>query len=370
MKVKQIAEVLAQIAPRGLALDWDNTGLLVGDANKEVRNILLTIDVTKSVLEEAKRIKAGMILSYHPVIWDGLKNVTAAGEGSVVYELVRAGISVYSIHTAFDIVAGGVNDLLAEMVGIVDGRPIGDFVSGPGGEQYKLVVFVPGKDLSKVAEAMFSAGAGAIGDYSHCGFRTEGEGTFLPLSGAKPSVGKRGRLERVEEVKLESVVPGERIGAVVAAMRKAHPYEEVAFDVFRHYDFEGKWGLGRIGKLAKPTRMEEIIEKVKKTTGAKAIGFVGKEKRMVRKAAVCAGSCGKIINQVIAEGCDLYVTGELKHHLALAAQERGLSCMCLSHTVSERFALKNLAKRLKKGIKNVTIRISKKDADPFKWKNV
>ena len=113
-----------------------------------------------------------------------------------------------------------------------------------------------------------------------------------------------------------------------------------------------------------------VLEKVKKTTGAKAIGFVGKEKRMVRKAAVCAGSCGKIINQVIAEGCDLYVTGELKHHLALAAQERGLSCMCLSHTVSERFALKNLAKRLKKEIKNVTIRISKKDADPFKWKNV
>jgi putative NIF3 family GTP cyclohydrolase 1 type 2 len=205
-------------------------------------------------------------------------------------------------------------------------------------------------------------------------------GTFLPLEGAKPAIGKRGRIEKVNEVKLESVVPAEKVRAVVAAIRKAHPYEEVAFDVFRHYDFEGRWGLGRIGKLAKPVSMEEITAKIKRATGARAIGFVGKEMRMVRKAAVCAGSCGKIINQVIASGCDLYVTGELKHHHALAAQEGhhhalaaqegGLSCMCLSHTVSERFALKNLAKRLKKGLKDVTIRLSKKDADPFKWKSI
>ena len=370
MKLKEIAKVIERKAPKGLALNWDNVGLLIGDSAKEVKRILLTIDITKDVIAEAKREKAELILSYHPVIWDGLKKVTAGGEGSVVYELVRSGISVYSIHTAFDIAAGGVNDLLAEVVGIKDGEPIGDFVSGPSGEQYKLVVFVPLKDVNRVADTIYEAGAGAIGKYSHCGFQTEGVGTFLPLEEAKPAIGKRGKLERVDEVKLESAVPADKVGVVVAAMRMAHPYEEVAFDVFRHYDFEGRWGLGRIGKLSKPTSMEEIAAKVKRATGAKAIGFIGKERGVVRKAAVCAGSCGKIVNQVIAAGCDLYVTGELKHHHALAAQEGGLSCMCLSHTVSERFALKNLAKRLQKELKGVTIRLSKKDADPFKWKSV
>jgi dinuclear metal center YbgI/SA1388 family protein len=370
MKLKQIAEVIDRTAPGGLALEWDNVGLLVGDYKRQVKRILLTIDITKEVIEEAKRLKTELILSYHPVIWDGLKRVTAGGEGSVVYELVRSGISVYSIHTAFDIAAGGVNDLLAEVVGIEDGEPVGEFVSGPGGEQYKLVVFVPMKDVNRVADAIYSAGAGAIGKYSHCGFQMDGVGMFLPLEGAKPAIGKRGRLEKVNEVKLESVVSAEKVGAVVAAMRRAHPYEEVAFDVFRHYDFEGRWGLGRIGNLSKPMAMEGIVEKVKEATGARAIGFVGKDKRLVKKAAVCAGSCGKIINQVIAAGCDLYVTGELKHHHALAAQEGGLSCMCLSHTVSERFALKNLAKRLKKELKDVTIRLSKRDADPFKWKSI
>jgi len=153
-------------------------------------------------------------------------------------------------------------------------------------------------------------------------------------------------------------------------MRQAHPYETPAFDVVRHYDFESKFGLGRMGRLAKATAMSEIIADVKKATGARAVGIVGKEKRTVRTAAVCAGSCGKIINAVIAKNCDLYLTGELKHHQALAAQEAGVTCLCLSHTVSERFALKKLANKLKKQLKDVTILTSKKDADPFKWKSI
>ena len=369
MKVRQIAEAVERIAPGGLALDWDNTGLLVGDLEKNVKTILLTIDVTRDVAAEAKKLKAELILSYHPVIWDGLKKVTAGGEGEVVYDLVRSGISVYSIHTAFDIVMGGVNDLLAEMVGIAEPEPIGDWVDNPAGPMYKLVTFVPAGDVNKVAEAIYEAGAGAIGNYSHCGFQTPGAGTFLPLEGARPAIGKRGKIEKVDEIKLESVVPGRKIGAVIAALRKAHPYEEPAFDVFRHYEPE-RFGLGRIGELTKPVSMAAIVEKIKKTTGARAMGFVGREKRMVRKAAVCAGSCGKIINSVISDKCDLYVTGELKHHHALAASEAGVSCICLSHTVSERFALKNLAKRLKKDLKDVTIKVSVKDRDPFNWKNV
>ena len=370
MKIEQIAKRIEKIAPLQLALDWDNVGLLVGDSGRNVKNILLTIDVTGDVVAEAKKLKTDLILSYHPVIWDGLKTVTNTGPGSMVYELVREKICVYSIHTAFDIVRGGVNDLLAEIVGIADPEPIGDYVEPAGEKYYKVTVFVPFQSVNDVAEAMFDAGAGSIGNYSRCSFQSEGTGTFLPSEGARPTIGKKGKPERVDEIKLESIVPADKCAAVIKAIHLFHPYETPAFDVFRHYDIQGKFGLGRIGKLAKPTRLSEIIANIKKITGAKTAGIIGKENRLVKSAAVCAGSCGKIVNSVIAAGCDLYLTGELKHHQALATREAGLTCICLSHTVSERFALKNLAKRLKKPLKDVTIRLSKKDTDPFNWTNL
>ena len=157
---------------------------------------------------------------------------------------------------------------------------------------------------------------------------------------------------------------------MIAALRANHPYETPAFDVFQHCDIENKIGLGRIGTLKQPLSMQKAIANIKAATGCNAVGIVGPQRRTIKKAAVCAGSCGKILNSVIAADCDLYLTGELKHHQALAVQEVGLTCICLSHTVSERFALKNLAKQLKNHLKNATIRISKKDKDPFTWKEV
>ena len=370
MKIGQIAAAVEKIAPLKLAQDWDNVGLLVGDDEKNINNVLVTIDVTKSVVAEAKKLGVDMILSYHPVIWDGLKTVTAKGEGEIVHELIKSGICVYSIHTAYDVAAGGVNDALAEVVGIADGEPIGDYVESPAGKFYKLIVFIPKDDVNKVADALYGAGAGAIGNYSHCGFQTDGLGTFLPLDEAKPAIGRKNKLEKIGEIKLETIVSADRIEDAVAAMRKVHPYETPAFDVIRHYDVERKFGLGRIGKLAKATDIKDIIARIKKATGANAVGFIGRENRKVRTAAVCAGSCGKIINSVISKKCDLYLTGELKHHHALLAQEADVSCICLSHTVSERFALKNLVKDLKKELKNVTIQLSKKDNDPFRWKQI
>ena len=367
MKLKYIAEEIDRIAPLGLALDWDNVGLLIGSKEADVKNMLVTIDVTKAVVAEAKKLKCDTILSYHPVIWDGLKRITAEGETSHIYDIIRSGINVFSFHTAYDMAIGGVNDALAEILGIENGEPIGDFVEDPKGSFYKIVTFVPTADVNKIANAMFKAGAGAIGNYSSCSYRSEGVGTFKPLDGASPAIGSVGKLGRVSEIKLESIVLAEKIEAVVEALKSAHPYETPAYDIFRQYEMGGKFGLGRIGKLGKTVSLDKLIENIKKTTGAKAIGLVGPGKRTVKTAAVCAGSCGKIINTVINQKCDLYLTGELKHHQALTAAEAGLTCICLSHTVSERFALKNMAKMLKKRLKSVTIRVSKKDADPFRW---
>jgi len=370
MKIKDISEAIEKIAALKLAQDWDNVGLLIGDAQRNVKNILLTIDVTGDVVAEAKRLKTDLIISYHPVIWDGLKKITPNGPAGAVYNLIKAGIAVFSIHTALDVAIGGVNDGLAEIVGICDAEPIGDYVDSPTGDNYKLVVFVPIESAAKISNAVFAAGAGAIGNYKNCGFGAEGTGTFLPLKGAKPAIGKKGEPEKVAEIRFETIVPAGKLADCIAAMKKAHPYETPAFDVFKLYDTQSKFGLGRIGKLSQPVRIKQIIGKIKKYTGAKAVGIVGDEKRLVKTAAVCAGSCGKIINTIIAAKADCYVTGELKHHQALAAQEAGLTCICLSHTVSERFILKKFAKQLQKQIKQVTIKISKKDADPFKWKEL
>lgn len=366
LRVKDCIGKIEKIAPPKLAQSWDNTGLLIGDSNSTVKKILLTIDITKEVVKEAKQTGCNFIISYHPVIWDGLK---AIAKDSVVYELVRDNINVYSIHTALDAVLGGVNDGLAEIVGIKNPQPVGDFVQC-GQDNYKLVVFVPVKSLQKVADVVFKAGAGWIGNYSHCGFSSAGTGTFLPLEGAKPAIGKKGKLEKVDEIRFESIVPAEKIAEVVKAMRNAHPYEMPAFDVIKLYDIEDKIGLGRIGLLAKPMQLSAILKRIKAATGAKAAGIVGPKKRLVKKAAVCAGSCGKLIMNVIAEKCDLYLTGEIKHHQAIAAQEAGVTVVCLSHTVSERFILKKVAKELQKSLKDVKILVSKKDRDPFEWNRI
>jgi len=370
MKIKDIAAIIEKIVPLELAQDWDNVGLLIGDPRRNVKNILLTIDITNEVLAEAKRLKTDLIISYHPVIWDGIKKIIPDNQNSIVYDLIQADIAVFSIHTALDALPGGVNDGLAEIIGIVDGKPIGDYVENPQGDNYKLIIFVPIESAAKVSNAIFAAGAGAIGNYSNCGFAAEGTGSFLPLTGAKPAIGKKYKLEKVSEIRFETIVPAEKLDGCIAAMKKAHPYEEPAFDVFKLYNNQNKLGLGRIGKLQKPMQLKKILERVKKHTGAKAFGIIGNQNRLVKTAAVCAGSCGQIINLIIAAKADFYLTGELKHHQALAAQEAGLTCVCLSHTVSERFILKKFAKQLQKQIGQTKINISKKDADPFIWKTL
>lgn len=370
MKLSKLIDILESEYPPELAQQWDNVGLLIGDRRQDISNVLLTIDITPAVLKEAKRKKADMILSYHPVIWDGLKEVTADSQKSIVFDLIREGISVYSVHTVMDVIDGGVNDGLAEMVGISNPAPIGEFCEAGVERFYKLVVFIPPDSMDKVTAAAFKAGAGRLGNYSHCGFRSKGTGSFKPLQGSNPAVGERGRVEKVDEIRFECLVKESELEDVIDAVVEAHPYEQPAYDCFKEYLPAEKPGLGRMGRVGKPMKLSEILERIKKTTAAEAVGIIGDERKTVKKAAVCAGSCGDIINSVIKAGCDLYVTGELKHHTALAAEQAGLTCICLTHTVSERFILKKIAKNLRGKTEGISFKISTKDKDPFKWKQL
>ena len=370
MKLSEIMVILQKIAPLELAEDWDNVGLLAGDPEQSIKKIMLTIDLTAEVMAEAKKFKADLLLAYHPPIWDAIKKVVrGVGASPLIYDAIRSNMSIYAMHTALDVARGGVNDVLAEIVGIINSESL-QVPEVQTGSMCKLVVFLPEGDLEKVSAAIFAAGAGDVGEkakYSKCSFRCEGTGTFHGETDRNPTVGRLGRFEQAPELRLETIAPTEKIGAIVRAMVAAHSYEEVAYDIIGLYDGGSGLGLGRLGDLAEPTAVGELIEKIKKQLKVKTVGIVGPARRKVRRAAVCAGSCGSLLRNVIRQKCDFYLTGELKHHHAMELQEAGVTAVCVSHTVSERMILPKIATKLRRQCPRVEIKVSGKDRDPFIW---
>ena len=371
MKLKAIVKTLQTIAPVEFAEDWDNVGLLAGNPEQNIRTAMLTVDLTADVFAEAQANNTNLIIAYHPPIWEPVKKVVAgAGPSPLLYEAIRRGIAIYSLHTALDVAPGGINDLLAEIVGIADPQPLQSCNNAASPPMCKLVVFVPNNDLSKVSEAVFAAGAGNIGPdarYSRCSFRTAGTGTFQCGPESRPTIGTRGSFEQVEEYRLETIVPQARLDSVINAMLEAHSYEEVAYDIIPLMSPPQQLGLGRFGRLAVPTNSTTLISKTKKALKVTTAGLIGPKRRNVERAAVAAGSCGTILRQVIAHNCDFYLTGELKHHHALELQQAGVTTLCVSHSNSERVILPRLAQQLRQAHKSLQVTVSKKDRDPFTW---
>ena len=367
MKLKEIEEILDEISPPVLAEGWDNVGLLAGDPEQSVRNVLLTIDLTAEVLAEAKGHQADLIVAYHPPIFQPLKRVIKGqGPSSQLYETIRSGIAIYSMHTGLDCVQGGVNDLLAEIVGIVEPQPLkpSEMVDG---KKFKLVVFVPQSDLARVSEAIFSAGAGRIGNYSKCSFRSDGTGTFEGSSESTPTIGRKMKFEQTPELRLETIINADCLEAVVAAMRKAHSYEEVAYDLYPLAEAAGHVGLGRLGDLKKAQSKTRLLQIIKQKLKIKTIGLIGSMRGSVTRAAVCAGSGGSLVDMVIAGGCDFYLTGELNHHNALKLNAAKITTVTTGHSNSERVILPKVASTLRKRCDALTVRVSRKDKDPFQW---
>jgi dinuclear metal center YbgI/SA1388 family protein len=359
MKVADLARALEEVAPLAHAEDWDNVGLLAGDPEAPLTRALLTIDCTLAVVEEAQRGGCEAIVSYHPPIFGAMKRVT---RGSVAFELVQRGIAAYSPHTALDAASGGTNDVLADAVGMTERAPLRP--SAAKDADYKLVTFVPSEALHRVSEALWSAGAGRIGDYRSCSFRTRGTGTFFGADGANPAVGKAGRLETVDEVRLETVVPIGRAEDVVRALRASHPYEEPAFDLVRLARSGGPVGMGRIGTVA-PIDRAALVTQVKARLGVGHVLVAGPASGEVTRVAVCAGSGGDLLDLAIRQGAEVVVTGEVRHHDALAAAARGVTVVCALHSNSERVALPGLAERLRGVLPGLGVALSAADRDPF-----
>ena len=367
MKVAHIVEVLETVAPPSLAEDWDNVGLLIGRRSTDVRKIMLCVDLTRPVLAEAVRAGVQMVLAYHPVIFQGVRRLTARAE-PVVYEAARRDMAVYCLHTAFDVVAGGTNDILADALGLTQTRPLQPTVDA---NQCKIVVFVPPQETSQVAGAAFAAGAGRIGNYHDSAFFSHGIGTFCGGHGSHPSVGQAGHHETAEEMRLEVIAPASRAAGVCDAIRAAHSYETPAIDVYPLANRPKDCGMGRVGAVARPVAPATLISRIKKATGlkkvllARAAARGGSKSNRVATAACGAGSCGSLFRKAVDAKATFYLTGEMRHHDLLPATAGGLTVVCLGHSNSERIAMRTLAKRLAKPLEGISLSLSLKDKDPL-----
>ncbi|HEY6462848.1 MAG TPA: Nif3-like dinuclear metal center hexameric protein [Polyangiaceae bacterium] len=359
MRVGDLVRVMEEVAPTRFAAEWDNVGLLVGDPAVALARVLVTNDTTRAVLDEALAWGAGAIVSYHPPLFAAQKRFVS---GSIAFDAARAGMAVYSPHTALDVAPGGVNDVLADALGMRDRAPLRAWAAPD--EELKLVTFVPAEQLETLSAALFAAGAGRIGKYSSCSFRAVGTGTFFGEEGADPAVGSAGRLEHVQEVRLEVVVPRGKVEDAVGALRHAHPYEEPAFDLLRLAPGPTGLGFGRKGDVG-PATAHALVGRTKEALGVDRVLVAGALDREVTRAAVCAGSGGEFVGDAIAAGMQLLLTGELRHHEALRASEAGLTVVCTRHSSSERAALAPLAARLATALPGVEVRTSAVDRDPF-----
>jgi dinuclear metal center YbgI/SA1388 family protein len=360
MKLANLVTAMEQIAPTRYAESWDNVGLLAGDPEQSISRAMLTIDYTPPVADEARDSKCDVIIAYHPPIFEAIKRITSS---SAIFDAIRRGVAIYSPHTALDVAPGGTNDMLADALMLVDRTPLK--LSQPKQTQYKLVTFVPAEAIDKVSEALFAAGAGRIGQYSSCSFRSSGTGTFFGEAGTNPAVGQAGKLERAEEIRLETVVPINRIDEIVRALKQSHPYEEPAFDLNQLAAPPEGVGIGRVGKVPGDATADMLINRIKRELEIDHVLVAGDVTRLVKRAAVCAGACGNLLDDAIAQRCDLYLTGEMRHHDALKAIKAGMVVVCTLHSNSERATLKRLRDDLGRRLPGLECRLSQQDRDPF-----
>lgn len=339
-----IAGLIEELAPLELAEQWDNPGWQLGDPGAPVRRVLLCLDVNREVCREAREKDVQLIITHHPLFFKGLKEIRLdRPAGAVVAELIRAGIGVYAAHTNLDSARQGVNDVLARRLKLTDVQ-----VLTPGKEQYlKLVVFVPADHVDAVRSALGAAGAGWIGNYSDCTFGVTGTGTFRPLEGTKPYIGKQGQLEQVTEVRLETIVPQDLAQRVVEAMLAAHPYEEVAYDLYPLANqVTPSTGLGRIGSLEKALPLRDFAAYVKEVLALPALRWGGGKERLVRRVALCGGSGRDLWSRALAMGADVLVTGDIDYHTARDMLSADLAFVDAGHFGTERVILPALQQYL------------------------
>ena len=334
-------------APRRIAWERDNVGLQVGNSSATVRGIVVCLDLNEEVLREARGNKANLVISHHPLLFKPLQAVTPdTWTGRCVAGCSKWGINLYSAHTNLDFTRGGTSFALAETLRLTDV----EFLRTPYVVQKKIVTFVPAGHVESVAGAMARAGAGLIGNYEECSFRIEGTGTFRGTSLSSPVAGRKGKFEKVPEVRLEMMAPQWHLREVLSALRQSHPYEEVAYDVYPLENLSGDYGLGAIGTLARAQTLRTFLKSLKRALQISCVRYTGQLEERVRRIAVCGGSGSELADEAIKQKADAFVTADIKYHNFQDAEGR-IALIDAGHFETERPVLVAMAQKLRKELR-------------------
>lgn len=370
IKVRNVTEEIENLCPLTYAEGFDNVGLLVGNKEQTVSGVLVTLDCLEATIDEAVENNCNLIVSFHPIIFKGLKKLNGSNYVErVVIKAIKNDIAIYAMHTALDNSYFGVSAKMAEVLGLVNNK----ILMPQRGHLKKLTTYAPESAADEIRESLFHAGAGHIGNYSHCSFNMTGEGTYLGNEEADPVIGKKGLLERVGEIFISVIFEKHNESKIMKALLKTHPYEEVAYDIVGLDNVHEKIGMGMIGELKKETETNAFMEHLKKVFHSKTIRHSEIVKSKIKKVAVLGGSGSFAIEKAIAAGADIFITADLKYHEFYKAEGKVILAD-IGHYESEQFTKNLLVDYLTKKITNFApallggrIIISKNNTNPINY---
>ena len=362
MKLNDLIKQIEKKYPLSLAYDWDNVGLLVGDFESEIKKVLVTLEANENVIDEAIENNVDLIVTHHPFIFKKINKINTRDlKGRLIHKLIKNDIALYSMHTNFDIAFDGLNDYFMEIMGFKNTKIL-DVTNSQ--TLYKLAVYVPKTHELVLRDALGEAGAGYIGNYSHCTFNTPGIGTFKPDENTNPFIGTVGQIEEVEEVKIETIVPQSILQKTIDKMLKAHPYEEVAYDIYKLENKGESVGLGRYASLDVQTNLQALCEKIKLKLNMNHIRVVGDLNTKIKKVAVVTGAGSDMVRLAKSKNCDVIITGDVKYHEAQDALDMGMTIVDCGHFDTEDI-FKDVMKRFLDSIEGIEIIRSEINLNPF-----
>lgn len=354
LRLDDIAAAIESWAPRWTAWEQDNVGLQIGDRDRPVRRVGVALEVTPGVIDEAIRRRWDLVVTHHPLFFRPPRSITTDHQiGQMALRLAERRIAVYAAHTNLDFAPNGVSMTLAAVLGL---RDVG-YLAPLRGQLQKLAVFVPVGHEAPVIDALATAGAGVIGEYSHCTFGSPGTGTFKASSKAQPFIGSREQLESTEEVRIEAVVPKALVRAAVERVREVHPYDEMAYDVYPVETPDVNHGMGALGTLPRPVSLRSFVAFVGRRLHARSIRFAGDPRRRVRRVAVCGGAGSDLVGDAIRAGADAFVTADVKYH-AYHGLPSGFALIDAGHGETEQVILRPLADFLRRAAADRRQRVS------------
>lgn len=363
MKISEIVNYLSHRVPVSLQEDYDNSGLQVGDESRETDSVLLSVDITEEIIDEAINDGSGLIITHHPLIFKGLRRISGRTlTERVITKAIKNDIAIYSAHTNLDVIRGGVSYRMADKIGLKDISALTEIT----GKLLKIAVFVPEKNADHVRVAMFNAGAGSVGDYDHCSFNTVGEGSFRAGKGTNPHTGEIGSDHFEKEIKIEMILPEYKKSAVVSGMINAHPYEEVAYDILRLENAIPGAGLGCIGELDKAVEAKRFLEDIAGVFDARGVRYSGSIAGSVKKVAVCGGSGSSLIKYALARGADIFITADIKYH-SFFEGNNSMIIADIGHYESEKYSLEILYELITKKFPKFAVRFSKNNTNPINY---